>query len=329
MRHRRQWNELEDLLVWGDADKPSPVAHARVLPRSRIAQDLADLVDIVRSHLSDLEIPKSEYAERVEEGLRMVARFLVSECALSKPPSRAQGPVMALAATFVRLEAEYDRGRPGIDYPLSDTVRDKLARWYWAQLLNDPPLARLSAIERTVDELATWLKDVRDTPRVVASWNDSLLPLNDPPSHHLAYCADALILRGGPRDLYTGEPLYVARLLPTVTLDKVDAHHIFPREWCHKRGIPQGRYDSIVNLTPLSARANRGLIRDRGPSEYLADIVQHGIERARLDEILRGHLIEPEALWSDDFDAFFQARSTSLRRRFARAIQGETRSDAC
>lgn len=39
--------------------------------------------------------------------------------------------------------------------------------------------------------------------------------------------------------------------------ESVDIHHIFPTAWCASEQIPPGRYNSIVNKTPLGSRTNR------------------------------------------------------------------------
>ncbi|QHG14977.1 hypothetical protein [Nostoc sp. ATCC 53789] len=33
---------------------------------------------------------------------------------------------------------------------------------------------------------------------------------------------------------------------------RLDIHHIFPKSWCDKQGIPASRYNSILNKTPIS-----------------------------------------------------------------------------
>ncbi|HNT36852.1 MAG TPA: hypothetical protein PKH07_17820, partial [bacterium] len=49
------------------------------------------------------------------------------------------------------------------------------------------------------------------------------------------------------------------------------------------------------------------------PSVYLKRIEdKQGISKQDLDDILRSHLIEPDYLRSDDFDAFFSSRTKSL-----------------
>jgi CBS domain-containing protein len=57
--------------------------------------------------------------------------------------------------------------------------------------------------------------------------------------------------------------------------ENVDIHHIFPQDWCKKRGHQACRtYDSIINKTPLSFRTNR-IIGGVAPSEYLARLEKH------------------------------------------------------
>jgi len=38
---------------------------------------------------------------------------------------------------------------------------------------------------------------------------------------------------------------------------KIDIHHIFPQHWCEQREIPPRVYNSIVNKTAISYKANR------------------------------------------------------------------------
>jgi hypothetical protein len=74
--------------------------------------------------------------------------------------------------------------------------------------------------------------------------------------------------------------------------------------------------DSIINKTPLSFRTNR-IIGGVAPSEYLAkleagDKTTSAIERHRLDAYLRSHVIDPELLRRDEFEAFLADRQKHL-----------------
>lgn len=67
-----------------------------------------------------------------------------------------------------------------------------------------------------------------------------------------------------------------------------------------------------MNKTPISARANR-IIGGVAPSAYLSKL-QHDakITDERSRQILTSHLIDPEALLSDNFEHFFAQREEAL-----------------
>jgi len=44
------------------------------------------------------------------------------------------------------------------------------------------------------------------------------------------------------------------------------------------------------------------------------------MSRQRIDEILRSHLIEPETLRNDDFEAFFERRTAALLAMIGKAM---------
>ena len=86
----------------------------------------------------------------------------------------------------------------------------------------------------------------------------------------------------------------------------IDIHHIFPRKWCEERDVPSSRYDSIVNKTAISYKANRK-IGGSAPSAYLTQLQNDPavqISGESMDSILTTHLINPTLLRANDFDAF-------------------------
>jgi hypothetical protein len=104
----------------------------------------------------------------------------------------------------------------------------------------------------------------------------------------------------------------------TIDLDdaKLDIHHIFPRRWCDENNVPPNRYNSVVNKTPISLRANRS-IGGKAPSLYLSQIEAHpqvDISAAAMDAILVTHRIKPSLLRANDFDAFIDARRYGIAR---------------
>ena len=98
--------------------------------------------------------------------------------------------------------------------------------------------------------------------------------------------------------------------------ENVDIHHIFPQDWCKKKGINPKVFDSIINKTPLAYRSNR-IIGGAAPSEYLSRLEKGNnttppIDRQRLDLYLTSHLIDPSLLRTDNFDDFMVDRQRQL-----------------
>ena len=109
---------------------------------------------------------------------------------------------------------------------------------------------------------------------------------------------NVLVLREGAQDLF-----WKANIRELDAEDvSLDIHHIFPRDWCEKNKIPRKEYNSIVNKTPISYKANR-MIGGAAPSKYLPSLQRHKqvqLDNASMDRILVSHLIPADALRADD-----------------------------
>ena len=95
---------------------------------------------------------------------------------------------------------------------------------------------------------------------------------------------------------------------------KIDIHLIFPRDWCDDQKIAPRVYNSIVNKTPISYKANR-MIGGKAPSKYLDQIRNHAqvqISIGQQDDILTSHLIDPVLLRADNFARSYEARKRLL-----------------
>ncbi len=93
---------------------------------------------------------------------------------------------------------------------------------------------------------------------------------------------------------------------------KIDIHHVFPRVWCLGQRIPPKTFNSIINKTAISYKANR-MIGGKAPSAYLAQIeAKAKIDESEMDQILQTHLIDPALLRANDFAAYYQARKNAL-----------------
>src|SRR6185437_12801103 len=103
---------------------------------------------------------------------------------------------------------------------------------------------------------------------------------------------------------------------------KLDIHHIFPRKWCEENGISPRIFNSIINKTAISYKANR-MIGGRAPSLYLAQIQSHAqvkASEAEMQAILSSHLVDPGLLRTDSFESFFKARKKALLVLIERAM---------
>lgn len=193
-------------------------------------------------------------------------------------------------------------------------IYDKLARWFWCGVFGE---LYGSAIETRIaldlQDVLAWINqpDAPEPATVIASgFQPSRLDTLRTRTSAAYRGLYILLQREGARDFFWKSKI--------VELDRdeiwVDIHHIFPRDWCRKRGIEDRVFNSIVNKTPISYKANR-MIGGKAPSLYLNQIREHEQVRAEIheqDAILASHLIDPTLLRADDFGNFYEARKRAL-----------------
>jgi len=255
---------------------------------------------------SVLELPLEQYqrwADAVEQGFRNAARFLRRECFYDKRELPYGPQIVPLAAVMAILE---DRWREHHTY-------NKLARWFWCGALGELYSGAVETrIANDFDELLKWIEDDGAVPRTIsdaAFQPDRLDTLKSRLS--AAYKAvNVLILRQGAQDFFWKAGIQELDAEEVA----LDIHHIFPQAWCSENGIPPSRYDSILNKTPISYKANRK-IGGAAPSEYvrkIQDSPQVQLNDDAMDAILKGHCISPDHLRADDFDGFVEERRRRL-----------------
>jgi hypothetical protein len=110
----------------------------------------------------------------------------------------------------------------------------------------------------------------------------------------------------------------------SIQFHNLEDHHIFPVEFLRSRKDKFGnqydppRINCIINRTLIAEKTNKK-IGKRNPSDYIENL----IPKDRRDEILKSHLISPEAIeamLSDNFDAFIDAREKHLIARIREKI---------
>jgi hypothetical protein len=259
---------------------------------------------------SVLELPLDAYknwAEVVENGFNYAAKFLRQERFSSQRelPYRTQVAPLAAVMTIICNKDEERWREP--------QVHQKLARWFWCGVLGELYGGAVETrIANDVEELLAWIESNGALPRTINDANFQIDRLDSLASRlSAAYKGiNVLVLRDGAQDLF-----WKARIR-SLEADEVpvDIHHIFPKDWCEKNGIPRRQYDSIINKTPISYKANR-MIGGSAPSAYLASLQSHPqvqLDDVEMNDLLRSHHIPVDPLRTDDFEAFYEQRQKEL-----------------
>lgn len=244
------------------------------------------------------------YEKQVEDGVVRAAKFLHMLHVYRVFDLPYQSQIVPLAAILADIGDAWEH----------EANRAKLVRWYWNGVFGE---LYGSAVEtrsaKDFMEVPAWLQGGPEPSTVseVIFRADRLKTMRMRLS--AAYKGmNALLMKEGVQDFRSGQ-----KFDHTVFFgENVDIHHIFPQDWCKKQDIKPAVFDSIINKTPLSFRTNR-IIGGVAPSEYLAKLVKGdkqtpAIERERLDTYLRSHLIDPDILRRDDFEAFMADRQKRL-----------------
>lgn len=257
---------------------------------------------------SVLELPLDAYkrwADPVEQGFLRAAKFLRQECFTAPRDLPYRTQLAPLAAVLALIGADEHWREP--------RIHQKLAQWFWCGVLGELYGGAVETrIANDVDELLSWIEHDGQPPRTIVDATfqvDRLASLTSRLS--AAYKGiNVLVLREGAQDLF-----WKSRIRD-LEADEValDIHHIFPRDWCDKQNIPRRRYDSIINKTPISFKANR-MIGGSAPSSYLAALQAHKqvqLDNTGMDALLASHRIPVDALRADDFDSFCAQRQQNL-----------------
>jgi hypothetical protein len=126
----------------------------------------------------------------------------------------------------------------------------------------------------------------------------------------------AQILSLGAQDFISGKTMDFA----IFTYEYIDIHHLFPRDYCKKKGYPITKVNSVVNRTPLSARTNK-VIGSASPQDYLKRLTQnHNISEDSLKSLVSSHQVDYEDLSTNNFDGFFIKRAKAILTMIGKAM---------
>ena len=250
----------------------------------------------------------NQWADELEAGFHNAARFLQRQQFYHQRELPYRTQLVPLAAVLTRLRDRW----------LEPRIYDKLTRWFWCGVLGELYGGAVETrMANDYEELLGWFEDDDALPRTVREANfqpDRFDTLRSRLS--AAYKGiNVLVLREGSRDWYW------KATIQELDADEIalDIHHIFPRDWCEGQNIRRDRYDSILNKTPISYKANRKIGGD-APSLYLPRLqseTQVALSDSAMDELLVSHALSPDLLRQDAFEDFVEER----RRRLSRLVE--------
>ncbi len=272
----------------------------------------AAAVSAKRAALLSLKLAEYErWADTVEQGFKRAAQFLRKECFFTVRDLPYRTQIVPLAAVLAMLEERW----------LEPRIHDKLSQWFWCGVFGELYGGAVETrIANDLEDLLAWIGGKDEAPRTVyeaAFQSNRLMTLRTRQS--AAYKGlSVLVQREGARDFF-----WKARI-QELDLEEIalDIHHIFPKTWCEAQGIKPATYNSVINKTAISYKANR-MIGGKAPSSYLKSVQDHAQVQMgddSMNAILESHFIAPQSMREDDFEQFFTQRQQSLLAIVAQAM---------
>jgi len=258
---------------------------------------------------SVLALPLSAY-ERLKaplaQGFWKAAKFLRKESFFSKRDLPYRTQIVPLAAVLALLKDRW----------LEQRIYDRLAQWFWCGVLGELYGGAVETrMANDLQELMEWIDGGETEPGTVKDANFQPARLDTLRSRNSAAYKgiNVLIQRNGAQDFFWKSTI---RELDESDWEecKLDIHHIFPQAWCKTHDIGPKQFNSILNKTPISYKANR-MIGGKAPSDYLVQLQKHKnvkLDDAGMDMILATHHIDASFLRADDYFGFIEARRQLL-----------------
>ena len=254
-----------------------------------------------------LNLPLSAYRkwkDRLQDGYLKAAKFLNQESFFSARDLPYRTQIVPLAAVMSILGNRY----------LEPKTYDKIARWLWCGILGELYGGSVETrMALDIQELIDWINSSSEEPSTIRDANFQPVRLGTLRSRNSAAYKgiNILIQREGAKDFFWKTSI------KDIDKNEIDIHHIFPKRWCEEQGITPSRYNSILNKTPISYKANR-MIGGIAPSKYLPKLQNHGgvgLDDADMNEILEKHCIDSTSLRGDDFESFIKLRERMILKK--------------
>lgn len=254
---------------------------------------------------SVLSLPLAAYQDLrdlLADGFWKAAKFLRKESFFSKRDLPYRTQIVPLASVLALLGERW----------LEQRVYDRLCRWFWCGVLGELYGGAVETrMANDVQEIMEWIDGGGIEPSTVHDANFQPGRLDTLRSRNSATYKgiNVLIQRNGARDFFWKSTI---RELDETDWEecKLDIHHVFPQDWCAQNNIEPKRFNSILNKTPISYKANR-MVGGKAPADYLKQLQTHEsvmLDDAGMDGILRSHFIDPAFLRANDYTGYIESR---------------------
>ncbi len=253
-----------------------------------------------------------KWKDKLQDGYLKAAKFLNQESFFSARDLPYRTQIVPLAAIMSILGNRF----------LEPKTYDKIARWLWCGILGELYGGSVETrMALDIQELIDWINSSSEEPSTIRDANFQPVRLGTLRSRNSAAYKgiNILIQREGAKDFFWKTSI------KDIDKNEIDIHHIFPKRWCEDKGITPSRYNSILNKTPISYKANR-MIGGIAPSLYLPKLQKHkgvGLDDAGMNEILEKHCIDSTALRADDFESFIKLREGLILKKIA-SVMGKS-----
>ena len=227
-------------------------------------------------------------------------------------------PYTSILPVFAVVNADAEKLTP--ERRLS--AKRKIKQWYWVGAFTRRYQSQADSTNAgDYRDLKKWFEDDAAEP----TWRTEPLGRIElreaKPTGSIYKGVFNLLIVKGACDWITGEHPLEDQIL--------DDHHIIPKSWGEAPKLTTS-IDTILNKTPLSAKTNREVIRDRLPNQYLPELIKKYGKNEVL-KILESHLISDDALdilMEDPFtpahyEAFIEEREQMLLDEIKRKCRDE------
>lgn len=256
-----------------------------------------------------------KYADKLTQGFKNAEKLLMEERIFYSRDLPYSTQLIPLSVICTVLESKIR----------TTTVKDKIKQWYWCGVFGELyGSANETRFVYDVVQVINWIENEGQLPKTITDFYFNPVRLLSMQTRLSAAYKGimALVLKNHAKDFISGEEMD----LSTYTNERIDIHHIFPKNYCVDR-YDKTKWNSIVNKTAISASSNRE-IGGVAPSKYLEKLEKKGaVSSDVLNEYLETHWINSELLRVDDFQDFIIDRSkkllTAIEQATGRTIMGK------